>query len=282
MGFQGIPGAHQLQAEGGPHGVFLLQGGQHLGLLFVRAHGQHVAEVAHAQGRDVGLEHQLGDVGRGGVALLQLLPNVLQLAGAPEGLGDLLLPGQLPPDEAQQAAVVDPEGVRAGLVRLQVVVQGIAEIRVVDVRFQLLRGSYAEAVPHEEPAEGAGHDLIRVQGRVQAVLLALQDHQGAAAAVEPGPADGRGDFPADLVSGLQAAQGVQLVRPQLRRQGVPAPGHVLGGHVDDPLGQPVFPVQHGQQAGRGCQRGADVTPGREQGGGFPQAGQGVVVAVYSL
>lgn len=120
------------------------------------------------------------------------------------------------------------KGGRGGGFQLQVVVERIAEVRIVQILFQLRGGHDAgNPIPHQQPLEAAGHDGVRIQGLGELILLAGDDHQGAGAAVQPGPADGGGDFPADFVAGLQAAQVFRPRRRQGAGQDVPAPGHIL-------------------------------------------------------
>ena len=63
----------KLQPVGGAHTVFLLHGGQDMILQPVVAKGHMLPQLAHFEGGDIGLENQLGDVGRGGVALWNLV-----------------------------------------------------------------------------------------------------------------------------------------------------------------------------------------------------------------
>ena len=276
--FQRIPGGQHLQAEGSPEPVFLKEGGADLHLLLLGAQGQRVAEIRHLQGGDVRLEDQLGDVRRSGGALLQLLPDMFQLGSAPVVLPLRFPAGKLPAGEAQYPGMVHADG--ALFLQVHGVVLRQAEVRIVQVFFQL-RGRFDALgfVQHQQATETSGQQELRVQGLRQAVFLAPQHHEGQGPAVQAGPADRVGQLPPDGMAGLQAAQGFQVLLGQGRGKAVPGPGHVLRRHVDDPHGQPGFPVHGGQELSIRGKSGAQEGAPAQEGGGFAEVRGGIGVAV---
>ena len=81
------------------------------------------------------------------------------------------------------------------------------------------------------------------------------------------------------MAGLEAAEGSQVFGREFGGEGVPGAGHVLGGHVDDALGEPVLAVGHGQEFRVGSQAGAAEGAGGEEGRILAEESGGVGIAV---
>ena len=137
---------------------------------------------------------------------------------------------------------------RAAVLQVDGIVFRKAEIRIVQVFLQLQGGLHTlRPVQDEQALEAAGQQQVRVQRFLQAVLLPPEHNKRDSPAVEAGPADRVRHLPPDGMPGLQAAQGFQVLLRQRRGEAVPGTGHILRRRVDDPHGQPGFPVHGGQQ-----------------------------------
>ena len=280
MILEGILRGEQLEAEGRAEAVLLLHGLQDAGFLALRPHGQDFPEVRHLQGRDVRLKDQLGDVGRGGGALLELLPDMLQLRRAPVGLPDHLLLRELASDETEDPGMMDADEGAVTEIRVDIIILRETEIRIVQIRDEGEGRSNALCtVHHQEALEAAGIQGILPEGLIQQILLPAYDDDGQGAAVETGPADGGGDFGTDGVAGLQAAEGHQLLRGGGGREGIPGASHILRRHVDNTLGQPGFPVEGGEEIRVGSEAGADPGAGRDEIGSRAEEGRRIGVGI---
>ena len=280
MVLEGVVLRKELQTVGGAEAVLEAHGLLHVPPLQVGAAVQDFAVVRHLQGGDVRLEDQLGNVRGRRAALLQLVLDMLHLAGAPVVLPDGLHARQLPADKAQDARVVDRHRPVVPGVQVYGIAEREAEVRIVQVLHQL-RGRLDALGPvqDQQAPEAVRQEKVHIQRLIQPVLLPADHHHGKGAAVQPRPADRVGDLLLDGVLRLQAGKIVKGFLRQGGVQAVPGPGHVLRGHVDDPHRQPGLPV-HGRQPLRiRGQARAQEGAGGEQGRVLAQEGRGVGVAV---
>ena len=171
-----------------------------------------------------------------------------------------------------------------GAAVLSVQVHGIAfrqaEVRIVQVGHQFRGGlDPLGPVQHQQTLEAVRQQQIRIQRLIQPLLLAADHHQRQGAAVKPGPAQGIGQLLLHAVAGLQPTQGMDRLPVHGGGKPVPGTGHVLRWHVDDPHGQPGFPVHGREELRIRGQAGAEEGAGRQQRGLLPQERRSVGVSV---